>query len=187
MVANVTYLGSLALGMILVLVGTLLGFGHGDIDGGADGDLDHDGHGDVGAGLSILSVAGIGSLLVGFGAAGYTVSFLGAGPVLALPAGVVGAGVVFRITAWVRRMLLRNLETGRVSSEQDFVFQPATVTVPIPAAGTGRGQVLVHKGGRPFYVQARTAADGELPLGANVVITAVSDGVYLVEEYQATL
>lgn len=196
MVTGVTFLGSAGLGVLLVLVGIFLGFSHADLDHGADAAVDGDANldGDGGqeaesdsameSGLSLLSLAGMGALLMGFGSAGYSVWSLGASAWLSVLVGMAGALVVFRLTAWVKRLLVRNLETGSSARQEDLVYQPATVTVPIPPAGKGRGQVMVRKGGRVFYVSARTELDRELNTGEQVVITASGDGAYLVDTYQ---
>lgn len=197
MLTDLTYLGCAGLGILLVGVGTFLGFAHADVDHGGDSPGEHGGgehgeaddagrdqsHTDAGSGLSLLSMAGMGAVLVGFGAVGYLGSALGGPDVVAVPLGLVGAVACFRLTAWLRRTLIRNLETGHSAGEQDLLFRSGTVTVPIPGGGSGRGQVLVHLGERRFYISARTELARELELGEQVVITALEDGLYLVDEF----
>lgn len=180
-----TYLGSAGLGLLLVTVGMILGFANTDLDHDGDADLDsHDvGEGDTGAGagLSLLSMTGLGSLLVGFGAVGYATSSVGGPTLLAVPVGLAGAWGCFYLTALIKRLLVRSLNTGRSAGEQDLVYQPATVTIPVPGNSSGRGQVLVRLGDRTFYVPVKCALPRELAVGEQVVITAVSEGVFLVE------
>jgi len=190
-VTAVTYLGSIGLGMLLVAIGLLLVGGDSDVeaDGGVEAEGDaaagaHSGSGPVGSGLSVLSMAGIGALLVGFGATGYTLLKLNLPVIAQVLLGLVGAVLVFRLTAWVKRLLVRNLESGSSEGEGDLVFRPGTVSVPIPAGGRGRGQVLVRHGIKTFYVAAVCHEERELTAGEPVVITGVSEGVYTVEPYQ---
>lgn len=183
MVTVWTYLGSAGLGLILVVAGLMLGFGDADMDG--DGDMDTDGaHGSLGAGVSLLSMAGMGSVLFGFGVTGYAVHGLVASHLVAVPAGLAGAYGCLRLTGWVKGLLVRNLDTGSSAGEQDLLYQPATVTVPIPPDGLGRGQVVVRKGDRTFYVAARSTLTRELITGEQVVITDTRDGAYLVDLYR---
>ncbi len=189
LVTNLTYLGSAGLGLALVAAGALLGFTDAGMEHGGDGAAETDvdlvgGEGagaGVASGLSLLSVAGLGAVLFGFGAGGYVSSALGAPPLLAVPAGVAGAAGCFRLTAWLRRTLIRTLDTGAAFGETDFLFRAGTVTIPVPPGGTGRGQVLVQVEGRTFYLPAVTDADHELHVGEAVQITATNAGLYTVE------
>lgn len=179
----VTFLGAAGLGFLLVIVGIFFGFTDADMEAGGDGDFDAGGDSDVdlGGGLSLLSMTGMGAVLAGFGLVGYTALAMGLSPWLAVVPGLVGSWALFRATAWVRQMLVKNLDTGTAAGEQDLVYQPATVTIPIPATGPGRGQVLVRKGGRTFYVPAVSDLTRELSAGEQVVITESREGVYVVD------
>lgn len=180
----VTFLGAAGLGFLLVIIGIFFGFTDADMEtGGGDADIDAGGDGevDVGGGLSLLSMTGMGSVLAGFGVVGYSATAMGLPPWLAVGPGLAGSWVLFRVTAWMRRMLVKHLDTGTAAGEQDLVYQPATVTIPIPASGPGRGQVLVRKGDRTFYVSAISDLTRELNVGEQVVITESREGVYVVD------
>lgn len=183
MVTVVTFLGSAGLGFLLVIVGIFFGFTDADVEAGGDGDFDAGSDGDVslGGGLSLLSMTGMGAVLAGFGLVGYMATALGLPTWLAVPPGLAGSWLLFQATAWVRRMLIKHLDTGTAAGEQDLIYQPATVTIAIPAIGPGRGQVLVRKGGRTFYVSAVSDLTRELNLGEQVVITESREGVYVVD------
>lgn len=183
MFTAVTYLGSIGLGMALVAIGLILASNDADVEADAEADTDGDA---IGEGLSVLSMAGIGALLVGFGATGYVCLWLRQPLVIQALSGVAGALLVFRLTAWVKRLVVRNLESGRSEGEHDLLYQPATVSIPVPAGDRGRGQVLVHKGIKTFYVTATYRGERELAAGESVVIIGVSDGVYVVEPFSPT-
>lgn len=195
----VVYLGFAGLGIGLVLLGLALGalggsHDHDGIDLDGDGipdgvDLDGDGvpdlhpdgegpGGGLGAGLSFLSMTGMGSLLVGFGALGYLGATLGLGGALAVLLGLLGSFGTFAVTGRLRLWLIRTLTTGRSTGTLDLVGHVAQVTIPVPPSGKGSGQVVVRVGGRPFYVRVINQTVAELPLGAQVVLYEPVDGVF---------
>lgn len=199
MITPMIYLGFAGIGIGLVLLGLTLGAlggGHDhdglDVDGDGlpdgvdlDGDglpdlhLDGDGPGGgLGAGLSLLSMAGMGSLLVGFGALGYLGAALGLGSLLPVPLGLLGSVGTFAVTGRLRLWLIRTLTTGRSTGTLDLAGHAGQVTVAVPPTGRGVGQVVVRVGGRPFYVRATNQMTAELPVGAQVVLYEPVDGVF---------
>lgn len=195
------YLGFAGLGLGLVLFGLTLGAlggGHHhdgidvDGDGVPDGvhleahghDHDHESAHGLGAGLSFLSMAGMGSLLVGFGALGYLGQSLGLGEILAIPLGLVGSIGTFAVTGRLRFWLIRTLTTGRSTGTLDLAGHAAQVTIPVPPEGRGFGQAVVRVGGRPFYVRVVNQTLAELPVGVQVVLHEPADGVFPVAPLQ---
>jgi hypothetical protein len=202
MMTPVVYLGFAGLGIGLVLFGLALGaLGGGHDHDGLDGAIDLDGDGipdgvdldgdgipdgaqadgaagGLGAGLSLLSMTGLGSLLVGFGALGYLGASFGLGSLLAVPLGLVGSAGTFALTGRIRLWLLRSLTTGRSTGTLDLAGHAAQVTIPVPPAGRGSGQAVVRVGGRPFYVRVMNQTAAELPVGAHVVLFEPVDGVF---------
>lgn len=195
----VIYLGFAGIGIGLVLVGLTLGAlggGHShdglDLDGDGlpdavdlngdglpDSHVDGDGPGGgLGAGLSFLSMTGMGALLVGFGALGYLGAALGLGSLLPVPLGLVGSLGTFALTGRLRFWLIRTLTTGRSTGTLDLAGHVAQVTVPVPPSGLGSGQAVVRVGGRPFYVRVTNQTAAELPLGAQVILYEPVDGVF---------
>lgn len=195
----VIYLGFAGLGIGLVLLGLALGalgsgHDHDGIDVDGDGipdgvDLDGDGvpdlhldgegpGGSLGAGLSFLSMTGLGSLLVGFGALGYLGAAQGLGSLLAVPLGLLGSVGTFAVTGRLRLWLIRTLTTGRSTGTLDLAGHVAQVTIPVPPAGQGSGQAVVRVGGRPFYVRVINQTAVELPLGAQVALYDPVGGVF---------
>lgn len=178
------FLGIAAMGLLLLLGGTFLGFMGSDVevDGG-----DMDGEGGDGpdtgtsAGVSLLSVAGLGSVLVGFGLGGYLGAALGSPVLFGVPLGLAGAYGCMVLTGRVRYILLRRLETGRAVKRSEFVAAVATVTVPIPPHGQGIGQVKLTIHGTPVYASARTEGAREIGYGERVVVLDQVDGICAVE------
>lgn len=199
MMTPVIYLGFSGLGMGLVLLGLALGalgggHDHDGVDGSVDlhgdgvhdglhldghgHDHDHESAGGLGAGLSFLSMAGMGSLLVGFGALGYLGASMGLDSLIVYPLGLLGSLGTFALTGRLRFWLLRTLTTGRSTGTLDLAGHAARVTIPVPPAGLGSGQAVVRSGGRPFYVRVVNQTAIELPLGAEVVLHEPVDGVF---------
>lgn len=173
----ISFLGAAGLGLLLLSIGIFLGFSGSDLDDGGDFE------GEAGAGVSLLSIAGIGSLLVGFGGLGYTAYSLQMPTLVSVPVGLLGAALCFRMTAGVKRWLVRSLGTGTSPRAADLISRPGTVTIAVPPGG-GRGQVKVQVGHRWLYLSARTELDRELQVGEMVVLMSLDDGVYTVDLLQ---
>jgi hypothetical protein len=199
MLTPIIYLGFAGLGIGLVFLGLLLGAlggGHHAGDGGTDLDgdglpdgidLDGDGvpdllpggePGGLSAGLSFLSMTGLGALLVGFGALGYLGASMGLKSLLAVPLGLAGSIGTFWLTGRLRLILIRHLQTGRSTGAMDLVHLAAEVTVPVPPQGKGVGQAVVWLQGRPHYVRVSNPAPDEIAKGAWVVLMEPVDGIY---------
>lgn len=199
------YLGFAGLGMALVLFGLTMGalggghhhdgIDHGDGpdellldahagDHGDGHEHDHDSAGGLGAGLSLLSMAGMGSLLVGFGALGYMGAALGLETILAVPVGLLGSVGTFALTGRLRLWLLRTLTTGHSLGALDLAGHAAQITIPVPPVGAGYGQAVVRVGGRPFYVRVTNQTPSELSVGTSVVLHEPADGVFPVAPLQ---
>ncbi|WP_069813443.1 hypothetical protein [Streptomyces sp. TP-A0874] len=133
-------------------------------DGLMDGLLD----GVFGGLVSLPAVAGFTSMLGFGGAIVLGTTGLGAGVATGIGAGA-GLG-----TAWLvvrtSRALMRD-QTAHTPTVDDLVGAPASVVTPIPAGGTGYGEVLVRGAGSPVKYSARS--ERGQALGAEVWVTGV--------------
>ncbi len=192
-----TSLGFLAIGgmgLLLLVGGIMFGFlggdgdvgvGSVDVDVDAGTDLDGDApDSGAAAGVSLLSVAGLGSALFGFGLFGYLGARLASPVLIGVPVGLVGAYITLRLTGYIRALLLRRLETGRSARQSEFAAKVATVTIPIPPGDSGSGQVRLVLHGNPVYASARTHEDREICNGAQVVVMDQVQGVCYVERLE---
>lgn|GEM_PF-4880254 len=176
------FLAIAGMGFVLLIIGMTFGFLGSDAEVGGDMDLESDtADGGAEASISLLSIAGIGSSLVGFGLLGYLGALLGSPVLTGVPAGLVGAYICLRATARIRSVLLRRLETGRSVRQSEFVAQVAMVTIPIPPAESGTGQVKLLLHGQPHYASARTRSSREIGHGEQVVVMDQVAGLCLVE------
>ena len=162
--------GIFLLRLLLMMVGV------GDFDGG---DIDVGGDADVGVGL--LSVNGVGGMLMGFGWGGliayrsFDLSFL-----VSIICGVA-AGIAL---GWLIVMMFRamhKLESSGTVDSGHCIGEIATVYTALPADPNGRGRVRVVVDGRMRYYPARSQT-GKIARGAKVrVLEMDADRTALVE------
>lgn len=144
------------IGFGMLLVGTVLG-------GVLDFDVDLEG--DLGAWLSLPV---IGAFLAAFGVGGLLISSATDDAALPSLAGGAAAGIAL---GWVAARLTRafvDMPTDAAPTSRDYMGQIGRIVTPI---GAGRGEVMLRIGGSPRKLTA--AAEGEIPLGTEVVVIEV--------------
>ena len=171
------YIGSAAVGGLVLLFQLALLFLGGDADVDADVDFDAD-VGDAGdGGLNLLSARAMAGFFTFFGLAGIwgTNSDWGTPMTLAVSAGLGSTMMVF--IAWMMTALKKLASSGNVDPN-NAVGKTAQVYLRIPANNAGQGKITVSIQGRSLQYAATTAG-AELPTGSAVrVERMVSDGTF---------
>jgi len=195
------YLGSLALGT--VLIGASILFGDADTDADVDFDVDGDVDLDIDAGIfgggldidndALLimkdpgdAVAGAGSwlpflslrfwtfALASFGLSGTLLHFLGVPAIIGTIASVVmGTGLGWA-AAWVFRKLQLTQVSGNVGM---FDVQGKEATVILPVGPNKMGKVRVLLDGQTVDLPAVTRADDQIERNEKALVVNVEDGV----------
>jgi hypothetical protein len=165
----------------------------------ASGDVDHShGHptwteaGDADLGhpgahwfYEMLSLRTLGAAVTFFGLAGKTAQArgIGDGPSL-LIAVAVGAAAMYAVY-WLFKQVYKIQHAGNENVRR-AIGLPATVYVPIPAGGSGRGKVTFRLQDRTVEYQAITHEGEKLRTGEKVIVTAIinSDTVCVAREPQ---
>jgi hypothetical protein len=167
------YLACAVFGALLLVLQIAGGFAGGDADAHDAGH--HAGHGVAPLPpLRVLSAA-----VAAFGLAGLGLRAAGVGPTLAAAGAVALALAAGGSVAALTRALLR-FERDGVVRLSGAVGRPATVYVPIPAAGGGAGKVQLALQGRLVEATAVSAEPAALATGAPVVVVDVTEGETLV-------
>lgn len=174
-------------GALLVVQFLLLLFGAGgdhdlsgdfstDIDGGFDTDVGHD----QGSFLKLFSVQTVTTFATFFGLIGLGTEQLGWSPTaVAVAAGSAGVAAL-----WLVAKLMRGLASLQSQGNVDLaraVGQRANVYLRIPAAGTGRGRVMLQVQNRTVECQAITRG-AEIPTGTPVRVVEHQPGDVLIVE-----
>lgn len=189
------YIAALIFGGGLLALSILGGGGHGDAD--ADGHVDLDADGDVDAGgdadhdhdhshagdatgfFTIFASLRFWTFFLSFGGAAGAILTLLKQP--ALSTGVL-AGVFGFVCGTVAAWTVKKLSRAQLSSamgQDDWIGRSATVVLPISAARNGK--VRLDLEGEVKEVLATTAAtEGEIPIGAEVIVVEMGDGVVTV-------
>ncbi len=189
---------------ILVLLG--LGGGDGDLDGDIGGDMsegfdvDFDGEGEIALegsagfeapdgdgtgdpaendGLALFSIRGIVAFFSIGGWAGLVADRAG----IVLP-GVVSISVVAGAialfgVAWIMQKAMQLQEDGTLELKH-ALGKTATVYLPVPPKGQGKGKVELLFSESLVEVDAVSSGDRQLPTGAQVTVCALADATTLV-------
>jgi hypothetical protein len=163
--------------LVLQLAGGLSG-ADGHAHGATDADGGHAPHG-VHTVVQLASLRALAAARAGFGLAGAGLRASGVRDGVALAGAVVLGLAAGAAVAALTRLLLRFESDGTVRLAS-AVGLPATVYVPIPRAGAGRGKVQLALQGRLVECEAVTADDAPLATGAPVLVVDVADGGTLV-------
>jgi membrane protein implicated in regulation of membrane protease activity len=171
---------AIAIAAFIIVAGSFI-FGH-----DADHDVDHDhdvGH-DFGAEagdatVSIFSMKVIGTMLMGFGAAGAIATTYGLGYLGASAAGVI-TGVVLAAIMYAFLAVVAKQQSTSVSRAEDVVGGTGQVTVSI--GSEGMGEIGVTCGGRYVNYPARSADGKAIAKGRQVKVVNVGGGAVTVEE-----
>jgi uncharacterized membrane protein YphA (DoxX/SURF4 family) len=131
---------------------------------------------------AFFNLPAIAAFGVGFGAVGYPIASRTTLPVWGVLLIAIGGGVL-AITGMITllaRWALRGIRTapGEVDEIQG---QLAIVSREISPVGTG--EISYEQMGKQIYIPARTLSDKRVPVGADVVIDRIENGVAFVEEW----
>jgi len=182
---NTIYWAALVLGAglaLLSLAGDIFG-GDADIDADADGiDAGHD----VGA-LRIFTLRNLTYFLMGFGAVGVVLGWLGADSSPALTAGIAaGTGLLCAAISAVAFGYLRRTSSGQMPDDRSLVGLVGDVVLPL---ANGSGKIIVRRAGREIELLARplddAASDSET--WTSVLVVEVRDGIAYVAPYRDLL
>jgi membrane protein implicated in regulation of membrane protease activity len=160
----------------LVLGGGLLLF---SLLGDAHGDADHDAHGHDA--IKFLSLRTLTYFLFVFGGVGAVLSktwHWAAAPLVLATA--IAAGTLVGSAASYAFAYLRRTDSGARESEDSFIGLTGRVTVPI--GPSGKGKVLVERGGRTFELLARPleTAAGPARSWSSVMVVEMNRGTAVV-------
>ena len=159
----------------MILIG--LGGGDGDVDGDLDGDGVLDGGGD---GLVLFSVRGVVSTLAVFGWSAVALLEVLAPAFAIVIAAVLGVATLFG-TAYLMRAIARLQSSGNIDVE-NAVGRVATVYIPIPEKGTGKGKITMTLQEKYCELAAITTHPTRLLTGSTVRVVAVDGTGLLVVE-----
>jgi membrane protein implicated in regulation of membrane protease activity len=142
----------------------------------------HDPH--AGAGdVPVLNLGTIAAFLTWFGGTGYLLGqfsslwvFLSLG--IAGAAGFAGAGIVFLFLA---KVLIRK-EEDLDPADYDMVGVLGRLSIPIRKGGTG--EIVFTQAGTRHCAGARSENGGEIPKGAEVVVTRYEKGIAYVQRWE---
>lgn len=160
----------------LVLGGGLLLF---SLVGDADGDANHSGHGHDAA--KFLSLRTLTYFLFVFGGVGAVLSrtWHWAAAPLVLVAAIAGGLLVGSAVSYAFNYL-RRTDSGARESEDSFIGLTGRVTLPI--GPSGRGKVMVERGGRTFELTARPLETAGTPPThwSSVIVVEMNRGTAVV-------
>jgi membrane protein implicated in regulation of membrane protease activity len=122
---------------------------------------------------------------VGFGAAGYPLATRTTWPtwVVLIVAAAVGALTTTGMILLLARWALREGPEHSVAEQDAIQGQLAVVSSAIGPIEPG--EISYNRMGRHERISARALNDKVLPVGAEVVIDRIEDGIALVEEWSA--
>jgi len=193
------YLGSLALGAVLIGASIIFGDADGDadFDAGLDADLDVDG-GDFSGGLDVDAddllimkdpgdaIAGAGTwlpflslrfwtfALAAFGASGSLLYVMGVTGLVGILTSIIMGATIGTGASWVFRQLQLTQVSGNVGM---FDVQGKEATVLLPVGPEKMGKVRVLLDGHMVDLPAQTQADDIIARDEKALVVHVEDGV----------
>jgi len=179
------YWAALVLGaglILLSLAGDIFG---GDVAVDADADGIDTGH-DLGA-LRIFTLRNLTYFMMGFGAVGVVLGWLGTDWSPAFTAGIAaGTGLLCAAISALAFGYLRRTGSGRMPEDHSLVGLVGDVVLPL---ANGNGKILVRRAGREIELLARpldeAASDSET--WTSVLVVEVRDGIAYVAPYRDLL
>lgn len=131
---------------------------------------------------AFFNLPAIAAFAVGFGAVGYPLASRTTLPVWGILLIAIGGGAlaISGMITLLARWALRGIRTspGEVDEIQG---QLAIVSREISPVGTG--EISYEQLGRQIHIAARTLSDKRVPVGADVVIDRIENGVAFVEDW----
>jgi len=172
---------AIAVGSFMLVAGSFL-FGHdhdtgdGHVDHALDGhDIDHDAEPTIG----FFSMKVVGTLTMGFGAAGAIARHYGADYLVASLWGA-GTGIVLSLVMYLILKVIYGQQVSSLVQTSAAVGEKGTVSVSIGETMAGEVELFVE--GRQMIYIARSATGKPIPKGHLVKIVRVAGGEVFVEE-----
>jgi membrane-bound ClpP family serine protease len=172
---------SIALASFIIVAGSFLF--HFDHDGGFDHDTDHGG-GDGGADehtISLFSTKVIGTLTMGFGAAGAIATYYRAPYLMASIIGVACGGMLAGIMYLMLWLIVRQQASSLVPTDK---LVGSTGTVVVAIAPDAMGEVGMSFAGQYTVYSARSHDGQEIPKGRTVRVVQALGSQLIVQESQ---
>ena len=154
---------------------------HTTIHHAADADVDHIGSSRL---FQVLSFRSVVAAIAFFGLGGLGGASMGYSPAITVAiASIAGLAALYGMYS-VMNLLYSMQSSGNVDI-RNALGKPATIYIPVPAAGGGKGKVQVTVQGRTMEYEAITEDNEPLSTGENVVINRIlSSDVVMVEREQ---
>jgi hypothetical protein len=132
---------------------------------------------------AFFNLPAVAAFAVGFGAAGYPLASRTQLPVwgILLIATAVGALVISGMITLLAQWAFRGIPAASAAEEQEIQGQLAIVTRDITVSTPG--EISYEYLGRKVKIAARPISTKALPVGTDVVIDRIEDGVAFVEEW----
>jgi hypothetical protein len=180
------YLGSLALGGVLIAASILLGGADGDADAGMDGEFDAepddlavfkdpaDAMVDAGTWLPFFSLRFWTFALAAFGASGILLDMLGVSGFLGAGVSMLLGGGIGTGAAWVFRQLQLTETSGNVQL-LDVGGTEATVLLDVHRDKLGKIRIIVD--GQFVDLTAKTQCEALIPRGQKALVINLDNGI----------
>jgi membrane-bound ClpP family serine protease len=170
---------AIALGSFIVLASSFL-FGHDHDADHVDSDHSVDGH-DVEPTIGFFSMKVLGTMTMGFGAAGAIARQYGAdylvSSLIGLSSGVALAGVMYLILSIIYKQQASSLVQTSSAIGQTGIVQTGI-------AGDKLGEVSLNVGGQYMTYLAKSSTGREIPKGRTVKVVSLIGSQLVVEETQ---
>jgi hypothetical protein len=132
---------------------------------------------------AFFNLPAVAAFAIGFGAAGYPLASRTQLPVwgILLIATAVGALAISGMITLLARWAFRGIPAASAAEDQEIQGQLAIVTRDVTVSTPG--EISYEHLGRKVKIAARPISTKALPVGADVVIDRIEDGVAFVEEW----
>lgn len=132
---------------------------------------------------AFFNLPAVAAFAIGFGAAGYPLASRTQLPVwgILLIATAVGALAISGMITLLAQWAFRGIPAASAAEEQEIQGQLAIVTRDVTVSTPG--EISYEYLGRKVKIAARPISTKALPIGADVVIDRIEDGVAFVEEW----
>jgi hypothetical protein len=132
---------------------------------------------------AFFNLPAVAAFAIGFGAAGYPLASRTQLPVwgILLIATAVGALAISGMITLLAQWAFRGISAASAAEEQEIQGQLAIVTRDVTVSTPG--EISYEYLGRKMRIAARSISTKSLPVGADVVIDRIEDGIAFVEEW----
>jgi len=132
---------------------------------------------------AFFNLPAVAAFAIGFGAAGYPLASRTQLPMwgILLIAAAVGALAISGMITLLAQWAFRGIPAPSVAEDQEIQGQLAVVTREVTVSTPG--EISYEYLGRKVKIAARPISTKALPVGADVVIDRIEDGVAFVEEW----